>query len=171
MTKAEFDRAWNYFRVVNGVGLRAVALIPEDKLDSHPIPGMRTPKQLVIHLYGTIVKSLMQGLVDGKVEDEEKNEEAADRRIKTKAELLAYCRECWDHAAKIAAGMTEGQLGGTVATPWGHNWDGPTTLRIVNDEYWHHRGQLYCFLRALGVAPHSLYDTGNNEPAFAESHA
>ena len=171
MNKAAFDRAWDYFRVVNGVGLRAVALLPEDKLESHPIPGMRTPKELVIHMYGTIVRSLMQGIVDGRIIDESANEDAAARRIRTKADLLQFCRESWDAAAKIASQLTEAQLAGKIETPWGHSWDGATTMRIVNDEYWHHRGQLYCYLRALGIAPHSLYDTAHNEPEFAESHA
>ena len=46
MNKAAFDRTWNYFRTVNGVGLRAIALIPDDQLDAHPIPGMRSPTPL-----------------------------------------------------------------------------------------------------------------------------
>ena len=29
--------------------------------------------------------------------------------------------------------------------------DGATTLRIVNDEYWHHRGQLYLMLGMLDI--------------------
>ena len=171
LTKAAFESAWDYFRVVNGVGLRAIALLPEDKLDSHPIANMRSPKELVIHMYGTIVRSLMQGIVDGRIIDEDANEKAAAARIKTKAELLAFCRQCWDDAAKIAAQVTDEQIARKIETPWGHAWDGRIALRTVNHEYWHHRGQLYCYLRALGIAPHSLYDTANNEPEFAESHA
>ena len=170
MDKASFDRAWNYFRAVNGVGLRAVALIPDDQLDAHPIPGMRSPKHLVIHIY-TTVRGLMRSIVDGKVVDEEPVEAATEARIKTKDELLRYCRECWDDAAKIAGSLTDAQLSGTVTTPWGHTWNGAEAFRILYDEYWHHRGQLYCYLRALGVAPHSLYDTKNNDPEFAETHA
>lgn len=170
MNKATYDRAWNYFRTVNGVGLRAIALLPDDKLESNPISGMRTPKQLVIHMYQT-VRSLTQSIVDGKLEDEEAAEKALDERIRTKAELLRFCHESWDAAAKTAASITDAQLAGTITTPWGHTWTGAESHRILNDEYWHHRGQLYCYLRALGVTPHSLYDTKNNDPEFAETHA
>jgi uncharacterized damage-inducible protein DinB len=170
MDKASFDRVWDYFRTVNGVAALASGMLPEDKLDSHPIPGMRTPKQIVIHMYQN-VRGLTQSIVDGKLEDEEPKEKAADERIKTKAELLQFCRESWDAAAKTAASITDAQLAGTITTPWGHSWTGAESHRILNDEYWHHRGQLYCFLRALGVAPHSLYDTKNNDPEFAETHA
>lgn len=170
MNKASFTRAWDYFRTVNGVGLRAIALLPEDRIDSCPIPGMRSPKALVIHMYQTI-KGLTHAMTTGKVEDEEPIEQALEEKIKTKDELLAFCRAAWDEAARSAASVTDAQLAGQVTTPWGHTWDGGTTFRILSDEYWHHRGQLYCYLRALGVAPHSLYDTKNNAPEFAETHA
>jgi uncharacterized damage-inducible protein DinB len=168
--KKTFDKAWNYFRTVNGVGLRAIALLPEDKLDSHPIPGMRTPKELVVHMY-QILEDLPRAIANGQAVDSTPAEGAAAARIRTKAELLQFCRERWDAAAKIAAGLTDAQLAGTVKTPWGHDLPGHVMHQVLNDEYWHHRGQLYCFLRALGIAPHSLYDTQNNEPEFAETHA
>jgi uncharacterized damage-inducible protein DinB len=170
MNQAEFTKNWNYFRTVNGVGLRAIALLPEDKLDAHPIPGMRTAKQIVIHMYQTI-RELTEGIARGSIADTEPAEKAAEERIRTKAELLQFCRDSWDAAAKVAAAVTDAQLDGTVKTPWGHDFTGAISFRVMSDEYWHHRGQLYCYLRAFGVAPHSLYDTQNNEPAFAESHA
>jgi uncharacterized damage-inducible protein DinB len=168
MDKATFDKVWNYFRAVNGVGLRAIATLPADQIDSHPIPNMRTPKELVVHQY-QIIRDLTKAIVDGQAVDSEPFEEAAAARIKTKDELLAFCRECWADGAKNAAAITEAQLNGTVKTPWGHDYLGSVMLRILTDEYWHHRGQLYCYLRALGVEPPSLYDTKNNEPAFQEN--
>lgn len=167
MNKATFDKSWNYFRTVNGVGLRAIAALPADQLDSHPIPNMRTPKELVIHQY-QIIRDLTQAIVDGQAFDSTPFEEAAAKRIKTKDELLAFCRESWDAGAKNAAKVTDAQIQGQVKTPWGHDFTGAVMLQILTDEYWHHRGQLYCFLRALGAVPPSLYDTENNEPGFKE---
>jgi uncharacterized damage-inducible protein DinB len=44
-------------------------------------------------------------------------------------------------------------------------------LQVLMDEYWHHRGQLYCHLRSLGIAPPSLYDFEGNEPAFQQAQS
>ena len=168
MNKAEFDKSWNYFRTVNGVGLRAIARLPEDRLDDHPIPNMRTPKQLVIHTY-QIVRDITQGILDGNLVDSEPAEKAAEARIRTKAELEAFCREAWAAGAKNAAAIGDAQLSGIVTTPWGHDLPGAEFYQVLNNEYWHHRGQLYCHLRAMGVEPPGLYDRANNEPEFRES--
>jgi uncharacterized damage-inducible protein DinB len=167
MNKASFDRSWNYFRTVNGVGLRAIAALPADQLDSHPIPNMRSPKELVIHQY-QIIRDLTQAIVDGEAIDSTPFEEAAAKRIKTKDELLAFCRESWAAGAKSVAKVTDAQVQGTVNTPWGHSFTGYVMLQTLTDEYWHHRGQLYTYLRALGAEPPSLYDFENNEADFKE---
>jgi uncharacterized damage-inducible protein DinB len=170
MDKASLDRAWNYFRTVNGVGLRAIAALPADQLDSHPIPNMRTPKELVIHQY-QIIRDLTKAIADGDAVDSTPFEEAAAARIRTKDELLAFCRESWDAGARTVASLTDAQINATVKTPWGHDFPGFVMYQVLTDEYWHHRGQVYCYLRALGVEPPSLYDTANNEPAFKETQA
>jgi uncharacterized damage-inducible protein DinB len=37
---------------------------------------------------------------------------------------------------------------------------------LMNEEFLHHRGQLYAYARALGVEPPMVWDFANNEPAF-----
>lgn len=170
MDKTTFDRAWSYFRTVNGVGLRVVASLPTDQLDSHPIPKMRTPKELVVHQY-QMIRDLTQAIVDGQAIDSTERESAAAARIHSTEELLAFCREAWDAGTRNVASLTEAQINGTIKTPWGHDFPGFIMLQALTDEYWHHRGQLYCYLRVLGAEPPSLYDTANNEPAFKETQA
>ena len=157
MNKAVIDQSWDYFRTVNGIGLRAIAALPADKLDAHPIPGMRTPKELVVHLY-TIVVALPAAVAKGEIKDTDEEEAATVQRIRTKDELVAWTRAQWAEGARIAKGLTDAQIQGIVTSPWGHDFKGHVMMQVLYDEYWHHRGQLYVYLRLLGKEPPNLYD-------------
>jgi len=165
VNKASVTQAWDHFRAVNGIGLRAIASIPTDQLDSHPIANMRTPKELVCHMY-QIIDELTAGVAKGEVSDPTAAEEKAAATLKTNDQLIAWCQERWNAAEKTVRGLTDAQITSTVKTPWGHDFSGHGLLDVLYNEYWHHRGQLYCYLRALGVAPHSIYDFENNAPAY-----
>src|SRR5439155_9446780 len=39
---------WDHIRQINGVTLRLIDALPAEQLDAHPIPNMRTPKELVV---------------------------------------------------------------------------------------------------------------------------
>ena len=45
---------WEEMRLVYGISLRVYQAIPKEKMDSHPIPGMRTPKELIAHMTCTL---------------------------------------------------------------------------------------------------------------------
>ncbi|MEP7027465.1 MAG: DinB family protein [Candidatus Eisenbacteria bacterium] len=165
MNKAVLTPSWDYFRTVNGVGLRAIALLPTDQLDTHPIPGMRTPKEVVVHMYQNI-EGITAGVASGEIRDFEAEEKATADKIKSTDALVAWCRAQWDAGHTTFQGLTDAQVQADVKTPWGFAFPGFIMLQILSDEYWHHRGQLYCYLRALGIAPPSIYDFAHNEPAF-----
>lgn len=164
MNAATVKKNWEYFRQVHGVGLRAVANLPADSLDAQPIPKMRTPKELVLHLYG-MVSAFPTGVRDGVLQDED-GAAAAAAEIRTKAELLAWCRLQWEKGDVIVGLLDDAKVTGLVQTPWAGAMPGHVILQILSDEFWHHRGQLYCYLRALGVEGPMIYDYENNEPAF-----
>jgi uncharacterized damage-inducible protein DinB len=165
VNKTAITHMWDDFRTVNGIGLRAVATIPSDQLESHPIANMRSPKELVCHMY-QILSDLTASVANGEAFDSTPAEAKAAQSIRSSEQLIAWCRERWSEAEKNVQGLTDAQIAGTVKTPWGHDFSGHAMLRILLDEYWHHRGQLYCYLRALGVAPHSIYDFEHNAPEF-----
>jgi len=164
MNQAHVAQGWDYFRQVQGVGLRAVAALPEAALDTHPIPNMRTPKELAVHLFAGM-RAFPQAVRDGNVTAFD--EAAVVTSLKSKADLLAWCRRMWDEGDAIVKGLTEAQITGLVHTPWAGDLPGFVMMQITFDEFWHHRGQFYTYLRALGVAPPMLYDFEHNEPAFA----
>ena len=51
MKKSTVDRIWDLMRLRHGVGLRCVEALPADQIDSRPVRDMRTPKELVVHMY------------------------------------------------------------------------------------------------------------------------
>src|SRR5438105_897019 len=140
MDKASLLRAWDEFRAVNGIGLRAVAALPEGALDAHPIPNMRSPKELVCHTY-QILADLTAAVARGEAWDSTPDEEKAAQSIHSRDELVAWCRAKWDEADRTVRGLTDAQVAGIVKTPWGHDFTGHGMIRILLDEYWHHRGQ------------------------------
>ncbi len=167
MNKQMLMEMWDHLRQVNGIGLRVIAALPGDRLDSHPIPQMRTPKELVVHLYGTVVRDIAQGAKSGQIkEDSGKNEKIVAAGIKSKTELLKYCRDCWNAADKAVNAMTEPKLAATVKTPWGVDFPGHVCFGIIQDEYLHHRGQLYAYLRALGGEPPMMWDFEHNASEY-----
>ena len=84
MNKQALMGMWDHFRQVHGVTLRAIDKLPADKIDSHPVANMRTPRELVIHTYmylGAIPESVHKGSLTA-----EDTKEPMDT-VKTKAEL------------------------------------------------------------------------------------
>lgn len=162
MNQASIRKSWDYFRQCVGIGLRAVAALPDGSLDQHPIANMRTPKELVVHLF-TTVREFPIAVREGAVGPIDETAIAAG--IEDKAALLAYCTQAWQDGDAAVAKLTDAQIGAMVKTPWGDH-HGFVMMQILNDEFWHHRGQLYCSLRALGVEPAMLYDYEHNEAAF-----
>ncbi len=158
---------WDHLRQVNGVGLRAIELIPEDKLDATVIPGMRTPKELVVHMYGQVVRACAEGAASGQITNEnEKNEKQIAASLKSRADLLAYCHECWDAADRATRSLTDDQLQAMVATPWGMTFPAFVAYTVLNDEYFHHRGQIYAYLRALNITPPHIWHFNENAERF-----
>lgn len=167
MNKQAVLQMWDHIRQVNGVGLRAIELIPEDKLEATVIPGMRTPKEVIVHMYGQIIREIAEGAVSGTITDQnEKNEKQVVAGLKTKADLLRYCHECWAAGDAAVQSMPESRVMGMTATPWGMSFPGFVAFTIISDEYVHHRGQLYAYLRTLGIAPPHMWSFAENAEAF-----
>ena len=164
MNQSTLSQMWDMMRQRHGIAMRAIERLPEDKLDSHPIPNMRTPKELVVHWYGMVIRGITEGACRGRLEELDEKGPAA--KIKSRAELLNYCRECWDAASKAISQMTDEKLAATVETPWGRTFPGWACLGITLDESLHHRGQLYAYLRALGQEPPEMWDFAHNAPEY-----
>jgi uncharacterized damage-inducible protein DinB len=163
MNQKAFQGQWDHFRQIVGIGNRLIDVLPEAKLDTNPVPKMRTPKELVVHQYG-MMRSIMEGTVTGEIK--EIDEKTITPSIKNKAELVRYCNECWTAANKSAQAITDEKLHAMVKTPWNMSMPGFASVGVVYDEFIHHRGQLFTYVRALGADVPMMWDFEHNAADF-----
>ena len=154
---------WEEMRLVYGISTRAYHLVPQDKMDSHPIPNMRTPKELIAHMSATL-RSVATGTVKGQIEDYEALEK--DMVAKPYDAFMTWVDESWGIADAAVRGMTEAQAAGMVKNPWTTDFPAFVCIQIIFDEHLHHRGQLYAYLRAVGVEPPFRWDFENNAAEY-----
>ncbi len=166
MNQDELRRLFAHLRICHGIAMRVIAAFPEEALDRVLVPNMRTPKQLIVHLYQTGIRSLAEGVAAGEITTKEEEEAPTVERLRTRDAVLAFCRDSWEAAERAAAGVTDAQLAGKVKTPWGAPVDAGRLMGAIGDELFHHRGQLYVFLRILGIQPPDMYDFRGNAPEY-----
>jgi uncharacterized damage-inducible protein DinB len=163
MNKQMMQGFWESFRLHTGVSLRAIAMIPEDKLDAQPVADMRTPKELAVHAFA-YVRGIPAGVMKGSLTAEDCTEPVD--QIKSRDDLVKWCRESWEIADRDFEKLNDGQLSAQVQTHFGQPFPGWMLLTITYDEHIHHRGQLYTFLRAMGVEPPFLWSFEENDAKF-----
>jgi uncharacterized damage-inducible protein DinB len=165
MNKAQVAGMWDHMRKINGITMRVVAAIPKGKRDSHPEQDMRTPQELVVHLY-TMLRYMAEGAKQGEITTWDEMEAPAGAKIQSQEDLLQYASECWNAADAAIQKLTDADCTAMVKTPWGVSYPGYACVQIIYDEHLHHRGQLYAYLRAMGVEPPFLWDFEHNAPEF-----
>lgn len=167
MNKQTLSGMWDLMRQKHGITLRLLAAMPADKFHAHPIPNMRTPAELIAHLYGVIVHDIATGVLAGRVAADEKAEKSTAAGLKTKDDVVKFVEDRWSKADAAVKAMTDQHLSAVVPTEWGMSMPGWMIMGVTNDEYLHHRGQLYAYARAFGVEPPMMWDFANNAPAYS----
>jgi uncharacterized damage-inducible protein DinB len=166
MDKAALDQMWDQFRQKYGVYIRLLEAIPEDRYRTFPVEGMRTPAELMVHVSGTVVRDIAEGVAKGEITADEAGEAQTAAQLGSKAALLAFARECFARADAAVKRIGDAELAAMVPTPWKSVWPGWVAMHVLSDEFMHHRGQLYCYARASGVEPPFMWGYGDNEAEF-----
>jgi uncharacterized damage-inducible protein DinB len=164
MSKSEFLAKLEYFRMAHGVTLRAIATLRDEDLEFRPRPTMRTPKELIFHIY-TQEKILAEAVRQGRITAEAANRSNPEaeavavelQALATVSDVKAYAEACHQAAENILGAMSEDELARPVESPFGI-YPAWRYFDFGYDEHWHHRGQLYTYLRLLGKEPPMLYD-------------
>ena len=170
MDKQALDQVWDQIRQKYGVYLRLLEAIPEDRYHTHPVPGMRTPAELVAHVSGTVVRDTAQGVAKGEITANEASEATVAADLRTKAAIIAFARKCWSEASAAVARIGDAQLSAMVPTPWQMTFPGWVGFNIMSDEFLHHRGQLYAYARLCGIEPPFIWGFADNAPEFRPTH-
>jgi len=166
MNKQWLDGMWDHMRQKYGVYLRVLETIPADRFQDQPVAGMRTPAQMVVHTSGSIVRDIAEGVASGTIEAEEAGENAVAESLSSKEDVLEFARACWARADAAVGAVGDGELSGPVGNPWGMPLNGTFAMVILNDEFLHHRGQLYAYVRACGEEPPFMWGFQDNQPGF-----
>jgi uncharacterized damage-inducible protein DinB len=154
----------DYFNLVHGVTTRAIATFADHELDFRPRPGMRTPRELVFHIYSQeklLAEAAQQGrftleMASGSSPEDQSNTTAL-KALVTVSDTLAYAKACHQAAEAIFRAMSEEEIARPVESPLGM-YPAWQYFAFAYDEHWHHRGQLFSYLRLLGKEPPMLYD-------------
>ena len=155
MEKKDVLGMLEYFDRVQKVTFKVIKSIPANKLNYKPCPEVMSLKELVHHIYAN-EKVFAQGVAKGFISEEDfKKENRKHGSIKS---LLDYAKSVRKNTNLIAKKLTDKQLKRKVKTFWGAPLPAFICFTAFYDEHWHHRGQLYTYLRLLGIKPPDLYD-------------
>ena len=165
MNKAQLGRWWDHFRTVNGITLRGIKAIPKDKIESKPCKDMRTPKELIVHMY-TSMPAIAEGITQGEITWSDEDDKKAAAGLTSLEDLLRYASDGWKATDRAVQSLTDEKITRMVKTPWGESFPGFVCVQIIYDEHLHHRGQLYAYLRQLGIEPPFMWDFEHNAPEF-----
>jgi uncharacterized damage-inducible protein DinB len=164
MTQSDVLAKLEYFDMVHAVTIRAIGALSDEELDFRPRPTVRTPKELIFHIYAQekiLVEALRQGrfTVEAANRSVPESETAVEelKAMTTVKAVQAYAQECHRAAQKTIRAMSEEDLKRPVESPFG-TYPAWRYFEFGYDEHWHHRGQLYTYLRLLGKEPPMLYD-------------
>jgi uncharacterized damage-inducible protein DinB len=154
----------DYFNMVHGVTLRAIAALTDQDLDFRPMARMRTPRELIFHIYAQ-EQLIAEAARDGRFtmeaangsNPEDPSNASAVAALATVKEAVTFATRCHDAAEAIFRSMSDEDVARPVESFMG-TFPAWQYFLFAYDEHWHHRGQLYVYLRLLGREPPNLYD-------------
>jgi uncharacterized damage-inducible protein DinB len=155
-----------HFNEVHAITCKAVRQVPEHRKDFRPLPEVFTIFDLAFHMFSQ-EKVMLIGCRKGKVlwKDFERVED--DRRgLGTIEDLVRYGEAIHQETSRWLAAASREDLEKAVET-----FCGPSTpeklLASALEHILHHRGQLYVYLRLMGIEPVFVW-TGEPMPLVRE---
>ena len=159
-----FSMLREYFNMVHGITVRTIDAFTDRELNFRPKPDMRTPRELIFHVYSqekVLAEAAQHGQFTADAASRSSPEEQAGaaevRALATVDDLRTYAQACHQTAQNIFSRMSETQLNHPVESPFG-TYPAWRYFAFAYDEHWHHRGQIHTYLPLLGKQPPMLYD-------------
>src|SRR5262245_14002370 len=142
MDKQALLAQYGYFKMVHAVTLRMISTFSNEDLDYRPQPGMRSARELILHIYG-MLKSFPAGIGKGKISEEIENPaipetdegKIAIKALKTVADCQAYARSCFQMAEDALAAITDERLAQQIESPFG-TFAAWQYFAFAYDEHW-----------------------------------
>ena len=164
MDRQTFSVLCEYFGMVHGITVRAIGAFTDPDLEFRPRPEMRTARELIFHIYSQekiLAEAAREGQFTAEAAMRSSPEEPAGvaevQTLVTVNDLTNYAQQCHQAVQDIFSGMSEAELNRSVESPFGA-YPAWRYFSFAADEHWHHRGQIYVYLRLLDRQPPMLYD-------------
>lgn len=163
MNKEALLAQYGYFNMVHGVTLKLIGTLADEDLHYRPRPDMRSVGDLILHTYG-MLRSFAVGVAQGELPASVENAnipetpegKEAMSQLKTVADCQRFAETCFQEIQAALAAASAEQLAAQVKSPFG-TFAGWQYFSFAYDEHWHHRGQLYTYVRLMGKEPPMLY--------------
>jgi uncharacterized damage-inducible protein DinB len=141
-----------HFAEVHTITCKVVRQVPEHQKDFRPMPEMFTVFDLAFHMFSQ-EKVMLIGCRTGKMALREFEQVKNDKQgLKTIEDLVLYGEAIHQETSRWLAAASSEDLAKPVET-----FFGPSTpeklLASALEHMLHHRGQLYVYLRLLGIEP------------------
>ena len=153
----------DYFNMVHGVTIRAIASLTDQDLDFRPMARSRTPRELIFHIYEQerlTAEAARAGRFTMEAANGSNPEDPANASavatLATVKDAVTFANDCHEAAEEIFRSMSDEDVARPVESPMG-TYPAWQYFLFAYDEHWHHRGQLYVYLRLLGKEPPDLY--------------
>jgi uncharacterized damage-inducible protein DinB len=164
MTRELLLARLDYFNMVHGVTIRAIATLTDQDLDFRPRARSRTPRELIFHIY-LQEKLTAEAARAGRFTMEAANGSNPEDPVNATAlaalasvkDAVTFANDCHEVAEAIYRAMSDEDVARPVESFLG-TYPAWQFFSFSYDEHWHHRGQLYVYLRLLGKEPPNLYD-------------
>ena len=153
------------FRTVRNNTIQIAEDIPEDQYGFQAAPGIRTVRQLLIHISNLPKFAFFLHRDHASLKTVEGLDfmsfmgpiMASEQEPRTKDQILQALRESGEEFANFAAGLSDDFLAEVVTMPPGGTPPARTRFDMLiaaKEHEMHHRGQLMLIERLLGITPH-----------------
>src|SRR5260370_10464575 len=127
MDRQTFSKQCEYFNMVHGVTLRAIDAFSDGDLDFRPKPVMRTPRELIFHVYSQekiLAEAARQGKFTAEAASRSSPEDQGSatevQALATVNDLRTYAQACHEAAQGILSAMSESELHRPVEATFGN---------------------------------------------------
>jgi uncharacterized damage-inducible protein DinB len=139
-----------------GVFDRAVASIPAEQIAFRPTPVSMSAREMAHHVYQILLITAV-GVSRGSCSRDDAESVTLDPdRVTHPDQLAGFAGRVRGVAEPALASLTDEMLDRRIEYWFGLQATGLESLRNLNEEVLHHRGQMQVYLRLMGVEPPRL---------------